>query len=38
MAAKGVLKSAMGELTDSSNRADAFALLPVAWGVGASVG
>ncbi|EAU85270.2 major facilitator superfamily transporter [Coprinopsis cinerea okayama7 len=34
----GVLKSAMGELTDSSNRADAFALMPVAWGVGASVG
>ncbi|TEB39446.1 MFS general substrate transporter [Coprinellus micaceus] len=34
----GVMKSAMGELTDSSNRAEAFALLPVVWAAGASFG
>ncbi|PPQ63561.1 hypothetical protein CVT24_004858 [Panaeolus cyanescens] len=34
----GVMKSAMGELTDSTNRADAFALMPVVWAFGATMG
>ncbi|KAF9048789.1 major facilitator superfamily domain-containing protein [Panaeolus papilionaceus] len=34
----GVMKSAMGELTDSTNRADAFALMPVVWALGATMG
>ncbi|KAJ7679068.1 major facilitator superfamily transporter [Mycena polygramma] len=34
----GVMKSAMGDLTDKSNRAEAFAYLPIVWAVGASVG
>jgi len=34
----GVMKSAMGELTDSTNRAEAFALMPVVWAAGASIG
>ncbi|KIY69690.1 MFS general substrate transporter [Cylindrobasidium torrendii FP15055 ss-10] len=34
----GVMKSAMGDLTDSSNRADGFALLPVVWSFGATMG
>lgn len=34
----GVMKSVMGELTDSSNRAEGFALMPVVWGAGATMG
>lgn len=34
----GVIKSIMGELTDPSNRAEGFALMPVVWGFGATVG
>ena len=34
----GVLKSMMGELTDSSNIAQGMALLPVVWSTGATVG
>jgi hypothetical protein len=34
----GVMKSVMGELTDSTNRAEAFALLPITWGIGATMG
>ncbi|KAF5359733.1 hypothetical protein D9756_003044 [Leucocoprinus leucothites] len=34
----GVMKSVMGELTDSSNRAEGFALIPVVWAVGATAG
>ncbi|KAF9532627.1 major facilitator superfamily transporter [Crepidotus variabilis] len=34
----GVMKSAMGELTDSTNRADAFAMMPVVWSFGATIG
>ncbi|KZV74591.1 MFS general substrate transporter [Peniophora sp. CONT] len=34
----GVMKSAMGELTDRTNRARGFALMPVMWALGASVG
>ncbi|KAG5726787.1 Protein ZINC INDUCED FACILITATOR-LIKE 1 [Termitomyces sp. T112] len=34
----GVLKSVMGELTDSTNRAEGFALMPVVWGTGATLG
>ncbi|KAJ3565405.1 hypothetical protein NP233_g7653 [Leucocoprinus birnbaumii] len=34
----GVMKSVIGEQTDASNRADAFALVPVAWAAGAAVG
>ncbi|KAJ3568220.1 hypothetical protein NP233_g5851 [Leucocoprinus birnbaumii] len=34
----GVMKSVMGELTDSSNRAKAVALMPVVWSTGASLG
>ena len=32
------MKSVMGELTDSTNRAEGFALIPVVWGFGATVG
>lgn len=34
----GVMKSLMGDLTDASNRAEGFALLPVTWSLGATVG
>jgi len=34
----GVMKSVMGELTDSSNRAEGFALLPVVWSAGGTLG
>ncbi|RDB25899.1 Efflux pump azaL [Hypsizygus marmoreus] len=34
----GVVKSVLGELTDSSNRAEGFALLPVVWAIGATLG
>ncbi|PFH51079.1 hypothetical protein AMATHDRAFT_59768 [Amanita thiersii Skay4041] len=34
----GVLRSVMGDLTDSSNRAQGFALLPIVWAVAATVG
>lgn len=34
----GVMKSVMGELTDSTNRAEGFALMPVVWGLGATLG
>ena len=34
----GVIKSVVGEITDSSNSADAFALLHVPWSVGSSFG
>jgi hypothetical protein len=32
------MKSTMGELTDTTNRADAFALMPALWGLGATMG
>ncbi|KAJ6488140.1 major facilitator superfamily domain-containing protein [Mycena vitilis] len=34
----GVMKSAMGDLTDRSNRAEGFAYLPIVWAIGASIG
>ncbi|KAF9479984.1 major facilitator superfamily transporter [Pholiota conissans] len=34
----GVMKSTMGELTDNTNRADAFALMPALWAFGATMG
>ncbi|KAL6298395.1 MFS general substrate transporter [Sparassis latifolia] len=34
----GVIKSMMGELTDSTNMAQGFSLMPVVWSVGATVG
>lgn len=34
----GVMKSLMGELTDPTNRAEAFALIPVTWSMGMSLG
>lgn len=34
----GVLKSSMGELTDPTNRAEAYALMPVVWSLGTSMG
>ncbi|KAJ6507874.1 major facilitator superfamily transporter [Mycena vitilis] len=34
----GVMKSVMGDLTDKSNRAEAFAYLPIVWAAGASIG
>ncbi|KAF8813393.1 major facilitator superfamily transporter [Phlegmacium glaucopus] len=34
----GVMKSVMGELTDSTNRAEGYALLPAIWGFGATIG
>lgn len=34
----GVMKSAMGDLTDKTNRADGFAYLPIVWATGASIG
>ncbi|KAK7037742.1 hypothetical protein VNI00_010703 [Paramarasmius palmivorus] len=34
----GVMKSTMGDLTDQSNRAEGFSLMPVVWSVGATVG
>jgi len=35
---EGVMKSVMGELTDSTNRAEGFALMPVVWASGATLG
>ncbi|KAF7368768.1 Major facilitator superfamily multidrug-resistance DHA1 sub-family [Mycena venus] len=32
----GVMKSAMGDLTDRTNRAEGFAYLPIVWAIGAS--
>jgi hypothetical protein len=34
----GVIKSMMGELTDSTNIAQGMALMPVVWSTGATVG
>ncbi|KIJ19136.1 Drug:H+ antiporter-1 family protein [Paxillus involutus ATCC 200175] len=34
----GVMKSMLGELTDSTNRAQGFALFPMAWSLGMSLG
>ncbi|KAG6817274.1 hypothetical protein H0H87_010935 [Tephrocybe sp. NHM501043] len=34
----GVMKSVMGELTDPSNRAKGFALMPAVWATGATLG
>jgi MFS family permease len=34
----GVMKSVMGELTDSTNRAEGFSFMPVVWGLGATLG
>ncbi|KAJ7650901.1 major facilitator superfamily domain-containing protein [Roridomyces roridus] len=34
----GVLKSAIGDLTDRTNRAQGFAFIPVVWALGASLG
>ena len=34
----GVMKSIMGELTDSTNRAQGYALLPAVWCFGAIAG
>lgn len=32
------MKSVMGELTDSTNRAEGFSLMPVVWATGATLG
>src|SRR5437879_4066978 len=32
------MKSVMGELTDSTNRAEAFTFVPVVWGLGTTIG
>ncbi|KAJ7110829.1 major facilitator superfamily domain-containing protein [Mycena crocata] len=34
----GVMKSALGDLTDRTNRAEAFVYLPIVWATGASLG
>ncbi|KAH6909217.1 major facilitator superfamily domain-containing protein [Coprinopsis sp. MPI-PUGE-AT-0042] len=34
----GVMKSVMGELTDSTNRAEGYAYMPVVWATGATLG
>ncbi|CAA7266807.1 unnamed protein product [Cyclocybe aegerita] len=34
----GVMKTALGELTDATNRAEAFALMPAVWAFGATMG
>ncbi|KAJ7716468.1 major facilitator superfamily domain-containing protein [Mycena maculata] len=34
----GVMKSAVGDLTDRTNRADAFSYIPIVWAIGASLG
>ncbi|KXN84876.1 hypothetical protein AN958_12006 [Leucoagaricus sp. SymC.cos] len=34
----GVMKSVMGELTDTTNRAEGFSLMPVVWAAGATLG
>ncbi|KAF5366580.1 hypothetical protein D9758_008930 [Tetrapyrgos nigripes] len=34
----GVMKSVMGDLTDQSNRAESFGLLPVVWAFGGTIG
>jgi MFS family permease len=33
-----IVKSAIGELTDSTNSAQGFALIPIVWSVGATIG
>ena len=35
---KGVIKSVVGEITDHTNSADAFAMLHVPWAIGTSFG
>ncbi|KAG6849101.1 hypothetical protein H0H93_011277, partial [Arthromyces matolae] len=35
---QGVMKSVMGELTDSTNRAEGFAYMPIVWATGATLG
>lgn len=32
------MKSVIGELTDSSNRAEGFSMIPVVWAAGATMG
>lgn len=34
----GVMKSVMGEITDSTNAAQAFLFLPIAWSIGSALG
>ncbi|KAG6807357.1 hypothetical protein H0H92_007876 [Tricholoma furcatifolium] len=34
----GVMKSVMGDLTDSTNRAEGFSLMPMVWAAGATLG
>ena len=34
----GVMKSVMGEITDSTNRAQGFSLMPLVWGFGGTMG
>ena len=34
----GVVKTVLGEITDSTNRARAFSLFPVTWIVGSTIG
>ena len=34
----GVLKSVMGDMTDATNRAEAFKILPVSWSIGGTLG
>lgn len=34
----GVMKSTIGDLTDSSNRAEGVSMLPVVWSLGATIG
>ena len=34
----GVIKSTMGELTDTTNRAEAYALMTVVWALGGTLG
>ncbi|KAF7317141.1 Major facilitator superfamily multidrug-resistance DHA1 sub-family [Mycena chlorophos] len=34
----GVMKSALGDMTDTTNRAEAFVFLPIVWAAGASIG
>jgi hypothetical protein len=34
----GVLKTMVGELTDSTNMAQGFALIPIMWCIGAIIG
>ncbi|KAF8639419.1 hypothetical protein AX17_001509 [Amanita inopinata Kibby_2008] len=34
----GVMKSMIGEMTDATNRAEGFALIPIVWAIGATAG